>query len=133
MNPAVLQILDVNLNRAREGLRVLEDTSRFLWKDQALFKIFRSLRHGLDKITRKAYPQLLASRDSVYDLGRRIPEQKKRDFQGLVAANCRRAEEALRVLEEYGKVLRPGAVQQFKRFRYRLYTAEKKALRKIVK
>ncbi|MES1167068.1 MAG: hypothetical protein ABUL68_03620, partial [Pseudomonadota bacterium] len=85
-DPRILRVLDVNLNRAREGLRVLEDTARLVWEDKKLFQEFRSLRHGLDETTRAAYPKLVAARDSVADPGRKIPEQKKRDWKGLVAA-----------------------------------------------
>jgi thiamine-phosphate pyrophosphorylase len=129
-DPKVFRVIDVNLNRAREGLRVLEDTARLVWGDEPLFKELRALRHGLDEITRAAYPRLVAARDSAGDPGRTVPEKQKREWKGLVAANFRRAEEALRVLEEYGKVLSPGAVPRFKTIRYRLYTAEKASLPK---
>lgn len=125
---AVLRVLDVNLNRAREGLRVLEDTARLVWDDEKLFAELRSLRHALDKVTRAAYPKLVAARDSAGDPGRTVPEKKKRDWNGLVAANFRRAGEALRVLEEYGKVLGPGHAPRFKALRYRLYSAEREAV-----
>jgi thiamine-phosphate pyrophosphorylase len=130
MDQRTLRVLDVNLNRAREGLRVLEDTARLVWDDARLFEELRSLRHALDKATRAAYPKLVAARDSESDPGRSLPEKKKRDRRGLVAANFRRAEEALRVLEEYGKVLSPSAASRFKSFRYRLYSAEKASLPK---
>ena len=124
----VLRVLDVNLNRAREGLRVLEDTARLVWEDKKLFETLRAVRHGLDLAARAAYPRLVAARDSAADLGRAVPEKKKRDWKGLVAANFRRAEEALRVLEEYGKVFGPAHAAKFKAFRYRLYVAEKDSL-----
>jgi thiamine-phosphate pyrophosphorylase len=125
---STLRVLDVNLNRAREGLRVLEDTARLVWDDKPLFADIRACRHALDRATRAAYPALVGARDSRSDAGRLLPEKKKRSPQGLIAANFRRAQEALRVLEEYGKVLSPGAAGRFKALRYRLYTAEKKAL-----
>lgn len=126
----VLRLLDANLNRAREGLRVLEDTARFLWADPRLMAILRSARHGLDRATRAAYPALIQSRDSAGDPGRCLAETKRRTPRGLVAANFRRAEEALRVLEEYGKVLSPRAAGRFKKLRFELYTAEKAAEKK---
>jgi thiamine-phosphate pyrophosphorylase len=123
----VWRLLDVNLNRAREGLRVLEDTARLVWEDKRLFEELRSLRHALDQITRRAYPRLIQARDSVSDPGRTIPEKKKRTASGLVAANFRRVEEALRVLEEYGKVFSPSTAPRFKALRFRLYAAEPRA------
>ncbi len=124
------RLLDANLNRAREGLRVLEDTARFVWNAPALFARLRSARHRLDRITRRAYPALVASRDSAADMGRRMKENRRRSPAGLVAANCRRVEEALRVLEEYGKVLSPRTAGGFKRIRFEMYTIEKEVLKR---
>ncbi|HNC74729.1 MAG TPA: hypothetical protein PK362_07600 [Elusimicrobiota bacterium] len=123
----VLRLLDANLNRAREGLRVLEDTARFRWDDRPMFQGLRRARHGLDRITRRHYPALVASRDAGADPGRRMAEPRRRTDEGLVASNFRRAEEALRVLEEYGKVFAPAAAASFKRLRFELYRWEKSA------
>jgi thiamine-phosphate pyrophosphorylase len=125
---ARFRVLDANLNRAREGLRVLEDTARFVWDDRALFEALRDARHRLDRVTRRSYPRLVAARDSGADPGRRVPEATKRTWFGLVAANFRRVEEALRVLEEYGKVFSPRGVGEMKALRYRLYVLEKTVL-----
>lgn len=130
-NPVLFRVLDANLNRAREGLRVLEDTARFVWNDRSLFESLRGARHGLDRATRAAYPKLVSGRESAADMGRRMAEGKSRDWPGLVAANFRRVQEALRVLEEYGKVFSPGASSQFKKYRFQIYLQEKKALQKI--
>ncbi|MBK8871245.1 MAG: hypothetical protein KBG07_06940 [Elusimicrobia bacterium] len=130
-NEKISRVLDANLNRAREGLRVLEDTARFVWDDRALFSALRRARHGLDKATRSAYPRLVAGRESAKDMGRCMAEGKSRDWPGLVAANFRRVQEALRVLEEYGKVFAPTAAAQFKKNRFQIYLQEKKALQKL--
>jgi hypothetical protein len=78
----VLRVLDANLNRAREGLRVLEDTARFVWEDKKLFAELRELRHALDLATRSAYPKLVLARGSAEDMGRTVPEKDKRDWKG---------------------------------------------------
>jgi thiamine-phosphate pyrophosphorylase len=127
-NQDLFRVVDANLNRAREGVRVLEDTARFVWDDRALFSSLRAARHGLDLATRAAYPQLVGGRESGKDLGRRMAEGKSRDWPGLVAANFRRVQEALRVLEEYGKVISPDATGRFKKVRFQMYVNEKKAL-----
>jgi len=80
----------------------------------------------LDRLSRMAYPSLVTSRNSEGDMGRLMGETKRRTAQGVVAANFRRAEEALRVLEEYGKVLSPQSVAGFKALRFRLYLDEKR-------
>ncbi len=125
---SLYRVLDANVNRAREGLRVLEDTARFVWNAAPLFSSLRDARHGVDRATRSAYPKLVNGRESAADLGRRMAEGKSRDWPGLVAANFRRVQEALRVLEEYGKVFSPDAVGQFKKIRFQMYVNEKKAL-----
>lgn len=127
------RVLDANLNRAREGLRVLEDSARFVWNSPGLFRSLRDMRHALDAVARAAYPKLVAARDSAGDEGRAVPEVKKKDFRGLVVSNFRRSQEALRVLEEYGKVLSPQAVGRFKKIRFQLYDAEKQVAEKFLK
>ncbi|MBI4395859.1 MAG: thiamine-phosphate pyrophosphorylase [Elusimicrobia bacterium] len=126
----VFRVLDANLNRAREGLRVLEDTARYVWDSHTLFRSLRRVRHRLDEVTRAAYPRLVSSRESVKDPGRTMPEGKRRDWGGLAAANFRRAEEALRVLEEYGKVISPEAAADFKAMRFKMYALEKAVVKK---
>ncbi len=128
----VLRLLDANLNRCREGLRVLEDTARFVWDDEPLFLRFRHQRHSVDLLTRKFYPKLVASRDSRGDHGRTIPEAPRARFQGVVAANLRRSAESLRVLEEYGKLFSPASGARFKIIRFEIYDLEKKVLGKEI-
>ncbi|PIZ12946.1 MAG: hypothetical protein COY53_07320, partial [Elusimicrobia bacterium CG_4_10_14_0_8_um_filter_37_32] len=65
-------LLDANLNRAREGIRIVEDTARFVLNKPDYFYQLRSLRHRLDKITRKIYPLLVSARDTQVDPGRSI-------------------------------------------------------------
>lgn len=129
----ILRLLDANLNRCREGLRVLEDTARFAWDDEVLFQSFRKERHALDMITRKLYPELVSARNSAGDPGRAIPEKGRARFESVVAANLRRCEESLRVLEEYGKLFSAGAGGKFKRIRFKIYDLEKQALKQKLK
>ncbi len=124
----VLRLLDANLNRCREGLRVLEDTARFVWNDEALFKKFRASRHSVDVITREFYPRLVAARDSRGDHGREVPEKGRPRFESVVAANLRRCAESLRVLEEYSKLFSPAAGGKFKALRFGIYDLEKVTL-----
>lgn len=128
----IYRVLDANLNRAREGLRVLEDTARFVWKSGVLFRSLRKMRHRLEEVTREAYPRLVAARESVRDPGRKMAEGTSRSWKGLVAANFRRSQEALRVLEEYGKMISPKAAPPLKDIRFRLYSSEKNVLRRWV-
>jgi thiamine-phosphate pyrophosphorylase len=123
--PAVLRLLDANLNRAREGVRVVEDTARFVWDEKQTYRRLRSIRHALHDITATAYKSLVLARETESDAGRVIKEPSKRAMTGLVSANLRRAQEAVRVLEEYSKVFSPNAASELKAIRFRLYREEK--------
>lgn len=120
-----LRVLDANLNRCREGLRVLEDTARFVWEKESLFRDLRQERHSLDRLTRKFLPELIRSRESEKDRGRTVKEGNRKKLKDLVSANFRRCEESLRVLEEYGKLLSRKSAPLFKKIRYKIYDLEK--------
>src|SRR5689334_15505742 len=122
----VLRLLDANLNRAREGLRVVEDTARFVWDDGSTYKRLRKLRHELQALTQRQYRSLVAGRNSEQDSGRKLREGSRSSLQDVVIANIRRSQEAVRVLEEYSKVFGPSAASGFKKIRFRLYIEEKK-------
>ena len=129
----IYRIIDANLNRAREGLRVVEEVARFMWEDEKLSKGLKNLRHKLTKISQEYFDQelLLKCRDSQDDLGAKgmgLHEGKRRDVKAIVQANLRRTEEALRVLEEFGKITKKGSAEQFKNLRFKLYTIEKEIL-----
>jgi thiamine-phosphate pyrophosphorylase len=127
------RILDANVNRAREGLRVLEDTARFLWNDSLCYRRLRSWRHELQRITQDRYLELVDARESEHDLGRKIKEGSRDSLNSVVYANLHRAQEAVRVLEEYSKVFSPKSAPKFKVIRYGLYQEEKRILKKYVK
>ncbi|MBK9922667.1 MAG: hypothetical protein IPP09_05805 [Elusimicrobia bacterium] len=60
----MLRLLDANLNRAREGLRVLEDTARFRWDDRPMFQGFAGPATGWTgspaALTRRWWPAATA-------------------------------------------------------------------------
>jgi thiamine-phosphate pyrophosphorylase len=132
----IYRIIDANLNRAREGLRVVEEVARFIWEDEKLSKGLKNLRHKLTKISQENFDQkmLLQCRDSQRDLGAKgmgFYEGKRKNVKMIVRANLRRAEEALRVLEEFGKIIKKGSAEQFKNLRFKLYALEKEILGKL--
>ncbi len=122
------RVLDANINRAREGLRVLEDVARFIFIDRKTTDTLRSCRHKLDQSVRKIYPQLLIARDSGDDLGRTFKEAKRNNLEGLVIANFKRVEEAVRVMEEFAKLISARHGSIFKGIRFKMYQAEKKLM-----
>ena len=123
----VWRLLDANANRAREGLRIVEDTARFVLNRADAAKALRQMRHDLDALVRVHYKKLLTARDVDNDSGRRNRSSAyQRGIPTLLAANFKRCEEALRVLEEYGRVMSRGAVLKAQALRFQIYRWEKK-------
>jgi thiamine-phosphate pyrophosphorylase len=120
------RILDANLNRAREGLRVLEDIVRFALDDAAGSAVLKSYRHRLDRATRTLYSDLVSSRDSAADVGRGRDEAVKRGrgIDDVAAANLRRVQEALRSIEECSRGRQPRLAREAHDLRYRCYELE---------
>src|SRR5258706_6694615 len=122
MDTKVWRLLDANASRAREGLRVIEDTARFVLDKPAAAKAVRALRHGLDKLVRGEYKTLLTARDVGHDSGRmNVAKPYKGGVGTLLAANFKRCEEALRVLEAYGRVLSPHTPKRVQALRFKVY------------
>ena len=126
MKKNFVRILDTNLNRCKEGLRVIEDTCRFVFNDEILYKRIRNIRHLSSKYLISHYEQMLFSRDSQTDSGRTAKEQIRQNLKNIVIANFKRSEEALRVLEEYSKIIAFKIALKYKALRYKIYTLEKK-------
>lgn len=130
----IYRIIDANLNRAREGMRVVEEVARFYYNNAKLSAQFKALRHNLTKIAKNSFDQelLLSYRDSRKDVGADSMsglEKKRADMLSIVQANLRRSQEAARVLEEFGKLINPNSARSFKRVRFKLYTLEKEILK----
>ena len=121
---AIRRILDANLDRAREGLRVIEDWCRFGLNDPSLTGECKDLRQ---EIGRWHSDDLRAARSTPTDVGTTLdhPQERQRaDLQAVLQANFCRVQEALRTVEEYGKVERPDLAAASKQLRYRTYALE---------
>ena len=120
-------MIDANLNRLKEGIRVIEDIARYVRDDKDLATSLKKLRH-LCKI--EPIEELLATRDSINDVLRpTLPtEMERSDLKSIVIANYKRAQESSRVLEEMYKIVDPRLSENFKQIRYELYALEKKNL-----
>jgi thiamine-phosphate pyrophosphorylase len=122
------RVLDAAANRAREALRVLEDYARFALDDAFLTGELKRLRHDLTGAFVLYAPQLLAARDTAGDVGTglaTLAERTRDTTAEVVRANARRLQEALRSLEEFGKVLDPRLGEAVEQLRYRSYTVER--------
>ncbi|MEZ6060245.1 MAG: thiamine phosphate synthase [Planctomycetaceae bacterium] len=133
---AVFRLLDANLNRAREGLRVLEDYARFVLNSGNATRTLKELRHGLvdaekqlrSQVTAADEPEIIRHRNTAADVGTQIMTAGERHRTGaddVVVANARRVQEALRSLEEFGKTISPSFAETMKQLRYDAYEAER--------
>jgi thiamine-phosphate pyrophosphorylase len=127
--------IDAAANRAREGLRVVEDFVRFSLDDRHLTELLKQWRHDLAEVLKRIDPhRLVAARDTQVDVGTRIStrsEQVRGALVDIVLANFKRTEEAVRTLEEFGKYISSEAAGDFEQLRYRLYTIEKGVLQTL--
>jgi len=140
-------MIDANLNRSSEGLRVLEDVARFVLNDSELSRRLRTLRHDLAQETKSLRIGLLSQRGSEHDVGGphsiSLPSRERRPntetpslpgLTDLVTANAKRAEEALRVIEELARLPElspPLNPSRFEQARFALYAFERELISRI--
>ncbi|MBD2605020.1 thiamine phosphate synthase [Scytonema hofmannii FACHB-248] len=120
----IYRILDANLDRAREGLRIIEEWCRFGLNNAQLTLECKHLRQ---EIANWHTAQIRAARDTMGDAGTGLShpqEEQRANIKSLLQANFGRVQEAMRVLEEYGKLTHPNMGKAFKQMRYRVYTLE---------
>ena len=116
------RIIDANLNRGVEALRVLEEISRFLLDDKSSSETLKLIRHEINALQEKDYDALLKARDTENDIGINIKNPDKRtDIESIFKANIKRLQQVLRVLAEYS----PDNAAVFEDLRYKSYTLEK--------
>ncbi len=120
----LFRLIDANLNRLKEGIRVIEDINRYLYDNREVASKLKSLRH-LAKI--ENYLDLLPHRDIQNDVLKESvkSEMEREDIGGILLANYKRTQEAARVLEESFKLIEPEKSEDFKKIRYELYDLEK--------
>jgi len=136
MDKGVYRIIDANLNRVMEGIRVSEDIIRFASNNERLTIRLKSLRHEIFdsiKALRKEHLEELVSSRDINDVGRKSSEsEKKRDnLVDLFLANTQRGKESLRVLEEVLKLFDQKLSEKFKKLRFKLYEIEKAAVKEL--
>ena len=124
LSPELFRVIDANLNRLKEGIRVVEDIMRYRDNNKDLSKKLKELRHSarIDETV-----ELLIHRDSINDVLRTSTksELNRTDITSIITANFKRAEESSRVLEELFKLHSAEYSENFKHIRYELYNLEK--------
>lgn len=129
------RILDAAINRAGEGLRVVEDFARLALSDRHLSLLAKNLRHALTSATSVLDKQhLVAARDTLTDVGTGIglaSEYCRTATVQVLSANLARVQQSLRTIEEYGKTLSSELARQVEQLRYQTYTLEKALLQTL--
>lgn len=132
MDKDALRILDANINRTREALRVIEDYARFVLDDPAAAAAAKQCRHRLrgivDAVSANA---LLEARDIVSDVGRDVKtagELQRASVEDVVRAAFARLAEACRALGEYGKLVSFSAAEAAESLRYHAYELEQRVV-----
>jgi len=129
------RIIDANLNRVKEGLRVCEEITRFILDNHKFTAQFKEARHKIDRLGSKIYSpaNLLLQRRAQADVGRLNcrGETKRGNCKDIFWANIQRVKESLRVLEEFSKLIDVRVALSFKQLRYVVYEIEKESFKKI--
>ena len=124
-------MIDANINRLREGLRVIEDIHRYIFDDKEISTTIKELRHDIQKaydIDRVKY------RDIENDVSKDTTKSEisRDDLDSILIANFSRVQESARVLEELFKLTSSNLSSLFKNIRYTLYAIEKKSYTKYI-
>ena len=133
-----IRILDVNVNRGREGLRVVEDLVRFVLDDADIAARIKNMRHEVTSLIRQLplnELEILSARDSEGDVGMNLncaSEDVRVNLAQIATANIRRSQEAMRVLEELSKLYDASVALRFKKLRFQFYGLEKVILPKLI-
>jgi len=124
LEPELYRVIDANLNRLKEGIRVVEDIIRYRYNNQGISSKLKLIRH---KINIQETENLLKSRDSNNDVLKPTikSEFNRTDISSIIIANFKRAQESSRVLEELYKLHSAKDSENFKQIRYELYSLEK--------
>jgi len=124
-NPPLLRTIDANINRFKEGIRVVEDILRYEY-DSSLAKELKDIRH----ITLPDYEKFIKYRNSKNDILKPSTksEQIRTSIKDIIVSNLKRAQESARVLEESFKLYDIIISEKFKDARYKLYSLEKEIL-----
>ncbi len=127
---SAIRIIDANLNRAREALRVMEEYARLGLGDAGLSTAIKETRHALvHAIPTRLGDQLIPARDITGDVGCEVsvPAEYERSDSRCVALTAgKRLGEALRAIEEYGKTVDSAFAARVEKIRYRAYEIERR-------
>jgi len=131
-----LRIIDVNLNRLDESLKLIEDIARFHIYDRNLLSQTRNIRNAFRDF-KKSLPlkKVIQSRLSSEDPGRpaKFDTITTKTSTIVILSNITRAKEASRILEETCKTFDTKLSGSMKEIRFKIYDLEKDFVRHIDK
>jgi thiamine-phosphate pyrophosphorylase len=127
---ALLRLVDANLNRLKEGIRVVEDICRFVFEFKDEASRLKALRHNARS---SELLEALKHRDTNTDILKSTTktEKNRENIASLLIANFKRAQESARTLEEALKLFSTDEAENFKKIRYELYDIEKSLFAKL--
>ena len=127
LSPDLYRVVDANLNRLKEGIRVVEDIMRYRDNNKTLSRQLKDLRH---RARVNETRELLKYRDSINDVLRASSksELNRSNTLSILTANFKRGQESARVLEELYKLESIEYSENFKYIRYELYNLEKEII-----
>ena len=117
----------MNLNRLREGLRVIEEAARFILNDAELTENLKKLRHTYGHLKMMIPEDTMSSRDIDSDIGKpsEFDISESKNITDIVGKSFGRSQEAARVIEEYSKMINNDIGKIAKSIRFQLYQLEK--------
>ncbi len=120
----IYQIIDANLDRAREGLRVLEDWARFGLGNENIVVRIKNYRQILGKNHLAIYKN---SRNYIFDQCKGLSHEEqmnRKNSDEIIGSNSARVQEALRVIEEFSRGHNMKLSKVASEIRYEIYTIE---------
>jgi len=130
MDKKIYRLIDANINRALEGLRVVEDICRFILDDKKMTAKMKKMRHLIKSFSSSAGTfKLKLNRDILKDVGKTSirSEKGRKNVLDIFRSNIKRIQESTRVLEEFSKLVDVKYSDKFKKMRYGIYNIDKKA------
>ena len=130
------QIIDANLNRTREGLRVCEDIARFALQNKNAARSLKEIRHGATNLVLKSknisMVKLLAGRNTAGDRAKfaDFVHKSGADIVDIFMSNIERVKESLRVLEECFKIIDQKISRGYRKLRFDAYEIEQRIVKK---
>lgn len=124
----LLRVLDVNLNRLDESLKLIEDITRFHLENRTLLSQIRSIRKNFLALKRLLpMEKIIGARQSSRDLGRKakFDSINKKNTNAVILSNLWRAKESSRIIEEMLKNLDIRLSRKTKEIRFQVYDLEK--------